>query len=503
MLKDLSRLTQRRVLVVGDVMLDHYVTGTVERISPEAPVPIIRGRHETDMVGGAGNVLRNLWAIGAAAGLVGTVGGDRAGERIAELVRGGAADRIELICDASRPTTLKTRFIADRGQPLLRLDWEDDAPLGPETNREVLRHALDAIDWADGLVLSDYGKGILAGDTAPALIAAARGRGLPIVVDPKGDDWERYRGASYITPNRAELRLAARLPGGASIEALIGAAREMVARFDLGGILLTLSEHGMAVVRAGDAEPRLIPTRARDVSDVSGAGDTVVALFAQGLATGLEPVEAAELANVAAGIVVGKIGAATATPAEIADAIGAGAGSDGSPGRTAADFAGEGKLHTRESVLEQAAAWSRQNLRVGFTNGCFDLVHPGHVRILAAARAACDRLVVGLNSDASVARLKGPSRPVQREQARAAVVAAFASVDAVVLFDEDTPFELIRGLMPNVLVKGADYAGREVVGADIVRACGGTLVLVPLAEGHSTSGLVIRAAAPAVSAPSG
>lgn len=486
MLDDLDRLRSARVLVVGDVMLDHYVTGTVERISPEAPVPVIRGRHETDMLGGAANVLRNLWALGASAGLVGTVGQDRAGDRIAELMQGSAGDCIKLVRDPTRPTTVKTRFIADRGQSLLRLDWEDDTPLSPDIRTAVLDRAMACVASADGLVLSDYGKGVLVGDTAPQLIAAARRRRIPVVVDPKGEDWDRYRGASFITPNRAELQLTARLSAGASIEMLVAAARETVARLGLVGIVLTLSEHGMAVVLGDGSAPRLIPTRALDVSDVSGAGDTVVALFTQGLAAGLGPVEAAELANVAAGIVVGKIGAATASPAEIAAALRAG------HERNAADFAGEHKLYTLASLRSQAAAWAGQNLRVGFTNGCFDLLHPGHIRILAAARAACDRLVVGLNTDASVERLKGPLRPVQAERDRAAVLAGLASVDAVVLFDDDTPYDLIRALMPMVLVKGADYEEPEVVGADLVRASGGEVVLVPLVESHSTTALVRR-----------
>jgi D-beta-D-heptose 7-phosphate kinase/D-beta-D-heptose 1-phosphate adenosyltransferase len=317
--------------------------------------------------------------------------------------------------------------------------------------------------------------------TAQALISAARARGVPVVIDPKGRDWSLYAGASVITPNRSELRLAAGLADDADADAMIAAARALIARLGLGAILLTRSEEGMTILVPG-ADPLTIPAQTREVADVSGAGDTVVALIAAGLGAGLDLADAAAIANIAAGVVVGKIGAATASPEEILRA--AHAAQDG------ADL--DDKVLGLPALLDLVAEWRGQGLAVGFTNGCFDLLHPGHVRLLAEARRRCDRLVVALNTDASVSRLKGPERPVQDLAARATVMAALASVDAVVAFDEDTPLELIRALLPDVLLKGADYTTATIVGADLVLAAGGRVETVALVPGRSTTGIIAK-----------
>jgi D-beta-D-heptose 7-phosphate kinase / D-beta-D-heptose 1-phosphate adenosyltransferase len=350
----------------------------------------------------------------------------------------------------------------------------------------VVARVEELVGQSDALVLSDYGKGVLSGDMAPRLIAAARASKLPVLVDPKGTDWTRYTGASVITPNRNELCAAAGLPRGSSLDAMLDGCRRLIETLDLQAIVLTRSEEGLSVVSAGDAEPHHIAAVAREVSDVSGAGDTVVAVLAAALAGGLTLTMAAEIANVAAGIVVAKVGAATATLPEIRRALDSAA-----PDPAMEDI--DAKVMDLATAAVRVQEWSAAGLRVGFTNGCFDLLHPGHVRMLAAARRACDRLVVGLNTDASVTRLKGPSRPIQDADARGAVLSGLASVNAVVTFAEDTPLELITALRPSVLFKGADYRMEDVVGGAFVRSIGGQVLLLDLVPNSSTTRIVERA----------
>ncbi|MFQ5774786.1 MAG: D-glycero-beta-D-manno-heptose-7-phosphate kinase [Kiloniellaceae bacterium] len=474
-----------RVLAVGDVMLDRFVYGKVERISPEGPIPVLQIEREAAMLGGAGNVLRNMAALGIRSTFLAVVGDDAAGRQVRALAEAEAGAGCRLIVQADRPTTIKERFIA-AGQQLLRTDRETARPLAAHTARalvEAARAALAAPEGPPGaLVLSDYGKGVLAPATVAALIEAARSAGRPVVVDPKGRDFTAYRGATVVTPNRRELHEATGLPT-AGDDGVVAACRAVIETAGVAGVLATRSEQGMTLVSARSTddgiEARHFPAEAREVFDVSGAGDTVVAVVATALAAGIDLARAARLANVAAGIVVGKLGTAVARPAEILHAL------------HASDFlAAEAKVVDFEGLLERAGRWRGAGLRVGFTNGCFDLLHPGHVALLAQARGACDRLVVGLNGDASVRRLKGEGRPVQSEAARAAVLASLASVDLVVIFAEDTPLRLIEALRPEVLVKGADYALDEVVGADLVQGYGGRVMLAELAPGYSTTGTI-------------
>ena len=477
----IGRLGTARVLCVGDAMLDRFVEGRVDRISPEAPIPVFAVTAETAMPGGAGNVVRNLAALGAQATLVGTAGDDAAGEELGRLLEKEAGATVRLIRTKGRGTTIKTRFVA-AGQQLLRADHETTAPLAAEDRKAVTDAALAALDAAGVLVLSDYGKGVLSDPVIATLIAAAAARHIPVVVDPKGNDYRRYRGASLVTPNRQELALATGMPVRDDAT-VVAAARQLIADCGIGAVLATRSEQGMTLVTAvaGEESIRHLPARARAVFDVSGAGDTVVAALAAGLAAGAPLSMAAQLANTAAGIVVGKVGTAVAYPQEVLAAL-----ADGGP------LTAESKLATRPAAADRVAAWRRQGLRVGFTNGCFDLLHPGHVSLLRQARAAADRLVIGLNSDASVRRLKGPQRPVQDEVGRATVLASLAAVDLVVLFDEDTPLALIEALRPDVLVKGADYTVDQVVGADAVMSWGGRVVLAELLPGHSTTATVAK-----------
>lgn len=465
-----------RVACIGDVMLDRYVYGAVDRVSPEAPIPVLRIAEETATLGGAGNVARNLAALGAQAAFVAVVGNDDAGREIERLMAGLGIEAA-LVRDADRPTTIKTRYVAV-GQQLLRADRETDAALGSTAEGEVLARADSAVAGAAVVVLSDYGKGVLTEAGCARVIRAAGGK--PVIVDPKGPDFAKYRGATIVTPNRRELADATRMPV-ATLADVEAAARRAQADSGIAAVLVTLSADGMLLVDAGGAQH--LPAQAREVFDVSGAGDTVVATLAAALAAGASRVDAAHLANAAAGLVVGKRGTAVVLGPELVEAL-----------HTGDLLSGERKLVPLGVALERIATWRARGERIGFTNGVFDLIHPGHVSLLAQARAACDRLIVGLNADASVKRLKGPERPIQSEAARAAVLGSLAPVDLVIMFADDTPIRLIEAIRPDVLVKGADYKVNEVVGGDLVRGYGGRVLLAELAPGHSTTATISRLA---------
>ncbi len=473
-----EKLAGVRILVVGDAMLDRFVSGDVERISPEAPIPVLRVRHENAMPGGAGNVVRNLAALGASATFIGVNGDDTAASELKATLAQHKGVSVDLIADATRPTTIKVRYLAGN-QQMLRADWEANEPFAAHIGDAVLRTALAAISDCHAVVLSDYGKGVLADGRAAKIIAAAKDAGKPVIVDPKGDDFGCYPGADLITPNRKELEHAAKT-SAADDAAITAAALSLISANELGGMLVTRSADGMTLVDA-DGTAQHLPAESREVFDVSGAGDTVVAAVAAMIGAGAGIIDAARLANTAAGIVVAKVGTAAAYASEIIAALHHQDISDA-----------EAKVLTETEALDRIARWRRQGLKVGFTNGCFDLLHPGHVALLAQARGACDRLIVGLNADVSVKRLKGEERPVQNEAARSAVLASLGSVDLVVIFSEDTPYELIGHLQPDVLVKGADYKIDQVVGADLVQGWGGQVVLADLKAGHSTTDTIRR-----------
>ena len=453
------------VLVVGDVMLDRYLYGSVERISPEAPVPVFSRGRESAMPGGAGNVARNITALGARATLVGLVGARSEALRDA-IAAAGITDA--LVESATRPTTTKLRVVAGN-QQMMRIDDEATGALS-EAETQALLAAIEAALAArpDAVILSDYGKGVLS---AP-ILARLRAAGVAVFVDPKGADFGRYAGATCITPNAAEMALAAGLPTR-SDEDCAAAARAVMARDGVRAILVTRSAKGMMLVRPDSMLS--IPARAQEVFDVSGAGDTVIAALALAHAGGRSLEDAMRIANAAAGIVVARLGTATTSAAELTAALAGGEGS------ALLDLAA-----TRALV----AQWKAAGLSVGFANGCFDILHAGHVAMLAQAAAGCDRLVVALNSDASGARLKGPSRPVNRLEDRAAVIAALRQVSAVTSFSEDTPLATITALLPDVLIKGADYTAETVVGWPEVRANGGRLLLAELLPGRSTTAIL-------------
>jgi len=467
-----------RVLVLGDVMLDRFVYGSVERISPEAPIPVVNVERVLDMPGGAANVARNIAAMGAHAIILGVVGDDAwAGDLRVQLASSATIDA-HLIVDSSRPTSVKTRYVAD-GQQVMRADRESRDPLPANIAERLLDEFSAALAGADAVVLSDYAKGVLSDPVTRAAIDIARRAGKIVIVDPKSKNFARYQGATVLTPNQVELQQACGQECLGDEQVVKGAYR-ILEQGICDTMVVTRGKDGMSIVQAGGKAVHL-PTAKRQVFDVSGAGDTVVAVISLGLAVGAAVIDAAALANIAAGIVVGKRGTATVTAGEM---IAIQRPFDGSTDPQ--------KIFALDTVLQLARSWREQGLKIAFANGCFDLLHPGHISLLEQARRSADRLIVGLNADSSIRRLKGPNRPIQTEVARATVLSAVKSVDAVVIFAEDTPIDLIEVLAPDVLVKGADYTLDQVVGADFVIRRGGKVLLADLLTGHSTTDTVTR-----------
>jgi len=473
----LRRSAEAHVVVVGDLMLDCYLWGNVERVSPEAPVPVVHQQEETERLGGAANVAMNLTGLGATTSLVGCVGDDDEGERLVSLLRNEGIRTDPLVRISDRPTTTKTRIVGNR-QQMLRLDDERTHPVSEATGDRLVESTLALLNDADVLVLSDYAKGVLSPTVCTQIIERASDQGYPILVDPKGTDYQKYAGATTITPNDREL---AQVTGVSSEDAdtLLGAGQELRAELGIGTLIVTRGKDGISRLDSGAREH--YPAVAREVFDVSGAGDTVVATLAAARAAGLEWGPSIRLANLAAGVVIGKVGTAPVTREDLVEAI-----RDGRLSRETQ------KIYDRDHIQEVAHTWKTQDETVVFTNGCFDILHAGHVTYLDAAKREGDRLVVGLNTDQSVRSIKGAPRPIVPQEQRACVLAALESVDAVVLFDEDTPQSLIEEVRPDVLVKGADYEKSEVVGASSVEKWGGRVELIPLVEGVSTTKILDR-----------
>jgi D-beta-D-heptose 7-phosphate kinase/D-beta-D-heptose 1-phosphate adenosyltransferase len=469
-----------RVLCVGDIMLDRYVYGRVNRISPEAPVPVIAVDREQAVLGAVGNVARNVAALGGRAVIVAVVGDDDGGGEIARLIAEEGNLEGRLVTVPGRRTTIKTRYLAvRRGGQLLRADHEDTHPLEDEMVERLIDAVRASIASVDVVLLSDYSKGCLSDVVLSATIAAAREAGTPIIADPKSTDIRRFDGVDVVKPNALELEAITGIPCIEDEDAE-DAARMALARAEVGAVLVTRSKHGMTLVERG-SEARHFRARISEVFDVSGAGDTALAVLGLARGAGAALSEATELANTACSIVVSKVGTAVVHSGELLRAL------------QSAEFEGaEAKVSPLSEVVDAVARWRAQGAVIGFTNGCFDLIHAGHVSLLTQAKANCDRLVVGLNSDESVRRLKGDGRPINSETARAIVLASLSAVDAVVLFAEDTPMRLIEALRPDVLVKGADYGENQVVGAPLVKSYGGRVVLAELAPEHSTSRTINR-----------
>ncbi|MAL79241.1 MAG: bifunctional heptose 7-phosphate kinase/heptose 1-phosphate adenyltransferase [Sneathiella sp.] len=475
LLKIMDKLADIEALVIGDVMLDRFVYGRASRISPEAPIPILSITHQSQMPGGAGNVVRNIASLGGRARLVSVVGEDAEGIELEALFKTHNAMMPHLVKSVGRPTTVKTRFIAD-GQQLLRGDHEASHPLQPKTAGNVLKTFQEVAASADIIVLSDYAKGVLSDTVLRHVIAHAKGKGIPVIADPKSRDFSRYAGVTLLTPNRKEMVAASGMPCDTNYQ-VEEAARSLMAKAGISAILVTRSEAGMSLVTADEAHH--IRAEAQEVFDVSGAGDSVVAALALAVAAGASLKDAARIANLAGGIAVSKSGTAAVTKAEVKQSL------------HNMEIGGlEMKVTGLDAAMERVSNWRSRGLKVGFTNGCFDLVHPGHISLIRQAKAQCDRLIVGLNTDDSIRRLKGPERPITHESARAVVLAGLADVDLVVPFAEDTPIRLIETIQPDVLIKGADYTRETVVGADMVEAYGGRIFLATLKDGFSTTGTI-------------
>jgi D-beta-D-heptose 7-phosphate kinase/D-beta-D-heptose 1-phosphate adenosyltransferase len=476
----LGRLATAKVAIVGDLMLDVYIQGAVHRISPEAPVPVVRFGSERAVAGGAANVAANAASLGASVKLVGIAGQDENYARLmAALAPYHAIDTTGLIVTNARSTTTKTRIIGHH-QQIARIDREDATEISGELELELLRRALLAINHCDLVIFSDYGKGVLTRTILEQSFAVAQKNCVRSIVDPKRRDFTVYQGASIITPNRTELALATGNPCETDDEAI--AAARIAHNMCGADVLLKRSEKGMSFFpQIGPAIH--LPTLGREVFDVSGAGDTVVAALGAALASNISLIESMKIANHAAGVVVGKIGTATVSRDELLGFLTSSAKMPDSD---------DDRLLTLNEVLTIRERWRLEGLTVGLANGCFDILHPGHVSLIRQAAEACDRLVVALNTDRSTRLLKGPGRPVQPERARADVIGSLKGVAAVILFDEETPYELIKAVQPDVLIKGADYIEKEIAGADLIRARGGIVILANLARGHSTTSLIAR-----------
>ncbi len=473
----LPRFKDVRIVCVGDVMLDRFIYGEVERISPEAPIPVIRVLRETAMLGGAGNVVRNVAALGAQISLIAVIGDDESGHLATRQI--GDLERVYcgLVVVPGRKTTTKTRYLVGT-QQLLRADRENTTVLDQNARAQIMNTFEAELKDASLVILSDYAKGVLDPEMLQHLIKISQNAGKPVIADPKSQDFTRYAGVQVLTPNTRELTTATGMPCGddAAIEA---AALKAITQIN-GAILVTRAQHGMSLIEA-NRPARHIAARAPEVFDESGAGDTCLATLGVALAAGAPLADAAILANASAGLAVSKAGTAVVYLDDLAGAL------------QAADLQGaEAKIRSIAQAQETVAKWRARGRKIGFTNGCFDLMHPGHVSLLRQARNACDHLVVGLNTDASVKRLKGEGRPIQSEMARAIVLASLSSVDMVVLFDEDTPIKLIEAIRPDVLVKGADYTVEKVVGHEIVHSYGGRILLAKLEDGFSTTNTITR-----------
>jgi D-beta-D-heptose 7-phosphate kinase/D-beta-D-heptose 1-phosphate adenosyltransferase len=468
----------KRLLVVGDIMLDKYIWGEVGRISPEAPVPVVRATHQSQQPGGAANVAMNLSRLGAQTTVIGFTGGDESEAFLSESLNSNGISP-HFVLSEGFPTITKQRILGGR-QQMLRLDSERTDPRPQGDYHRLIECVFAELPGSHALVLSDYAKGVLTPQVCQALIQRARSLGIPVLVDPKSADFSRYRGATTVCPNLDELAAAAHVDTR-DLKSVLDAAEAIISALDVEFLVATLSDKGIALLRPGYRF--IAPALARQVFDVSGAGDTVIAVLALSMASGLNPEIAIQLANVAAGIVVAKVGTVPVERYELLAAL------DSEVAHHAED-----KVIGRSELVTRVSQWKSRGERVVFTNGCFDLLHIGHITLLEQARRFGDRLIVAINSDASTRAVKGPNRPIVGERDRARVLAALGTVDAVVVFDETTPLETVLAIHPDVIVKGGDYHLETTVGAREVLSWGGQVKFIPLVDGFSTTSLIARGA---------
>ena len=472
----IDKLSSARVICVGDVMLDKFVYGEIERISPEAPIPVLRCISETSMLGGGGNVARNIIGLGGYCKFISVVGKDAAGKELISQV--GKLKNLDarLITDPNRQTSIKTRFIASN-QQVMRADTETIEPITRETEKLVLDAVSREADTFAAIVLADYGKGVLSDGLAQKILKFAKTNKIPVVVDPQGSNYLNYANAAIITPNKKELREATGL-AVETTEDTVAAARELMKNKNIKAVLATRSADGMTLVHSSGKYDHF-PAQAREVFDVSGAGDTVAACLATCIAAKIPIDVSVKLANAAAGIVVAKMGTAVAYTEDLLESI---------TDNKAEDK--EKKVQNLQSLSKTIIEWRKMGYVIGFTNGCFDLIHPGHLSIIQKAKSLCDRLIVAVNSDVSIKAIKGTKRPIQNQNTRMTILSALSAVDVVIKFDTTTPTDLIKKLQPDKFFKGSDYINTEIPESKIVEAYGGEVVFVDLIEGHSTTSTI-------------
>lgn len=474
--------TKQHALVIGDVMLDRYLIGSVGRISPEAPVPIVLLSAHNERAGGAANVAMNLALLGIKTRLIGCVGNDVEAQSLSQLIADAGIEN-NLVSSKTRPTIAKTRVISGH-QQMMRLDQESSAAFSADESAALQANIHEALKASPAIViLSDYAKGLLSEDICQSIINTCKSKSIPVLVDPKGTDYGKYMGATALTPNKKETAEACNT--NIDDTDLINKARALKNCLNLQYLAVTRGDEGITLIdddKINNGRHHL-PAIAKQVFDVSGAGDTVIATLAAGLMHGLNPLESLQLANIAAAVVVGQVGTVPITGHDLIEAL--------------ADQQSSEQAHKicdLAQLMAKVDAWKKSKQKIVFTNGCFDLLHAGHVTYLEAAKKRGDKLILGLNTDRSVSAIKGPTRPVVHESDRARVLAALESVDAVILFDEDTPLNLINAIKPNVIAKGSDYAASQVVGGVEVQSWGGEIALIDLVEGRSTTGILNKIA---------
>ena len=470
--------TNQHALVIGDVMLDRYLMGEVSRISPEAPVPVVLLKSQQDRAGGAANVAANLALLGIKTHIIGCVGKDNEATILQNLMTQIGIETSAVMQSNQRPTIAKTRILGGH-QQMMRLDQENSANFTEAETTALQASIHAALSGAPKIViLSDYAKGLLSEAICQQIITECKAKNIPVLVDPKGRDYQKYAGATALTPNKKETAEACDV--GTNSPDLLNKAAALKKQLHLQFIAVTRGEEGITLL---DDTSHHLPAIAKQVFDVSGAGDTVIATLAAGMMSGLTPLEALQLANIAAAVVVGKVGTVPITQHELLEAL--------------QDQQGSAQVHKicdLPALMQKVSTWKLQNQKIVFTNGCFDLLHAGHVTYLETAKKRGDKLILGLNTDRSVSALKGPTRPVVNENDRARVLAALESVDAVILFDEDTPLNLINAIQPNIIAKGSDYAADQVVGGKEVESWGGEIALIDLVAGRSTTGIINKMA---------
>jgi len=472
-----NALAKAKVLCVGDVMLDRFVYGNINRISPEAPIPIFNIESNKLMLGGAGNVTRNLSGLGAKTRFITVVGDDLAGTDIKKLISNVPNTKTTLITEKKRRTSIKTRYVAS-GQQMMRTDDETIAPIEEKTKQRLIKLVKSALNNNTAVILADYAKGVLTPEITKKIIGLAKKSNIPVIVDPQGANYKHYKGAHVITPNKKELSLATGIQTNSEM-AIMAAGRKLISENGIKFVLATRSSDGMSLIDINNFNT--FKAEAQEVFDVSGAGDTVAAAISASLSAGINLKQAVKIANTSAGIVVTKAGTAAVHASEIIEIL---------YDREIPDT--EKKIITIKMALDRAKNWRLQNYKIGFTNGCFDLLHPGHISTIENAKATCDKLIVGLNCDASIKRLKGSQRPIQSETTRAKILASLEKVDAVVIFSDNTPVKIINSLKPEIFIKGADYKISNIPEAKTVKAYGGKIILAEFKKGYSTSATISK-----------